>query len=89
MEVVMKVQIDKIGYGNVWSFTATSRRAYRRMRHFFKSGSWNSWTLYVEQRYEIGAAKILVEDGFTLARAEDDVAIEIADGHFVLAEKAA
>jgi hypothetical protein len=83
----MKARVSKEGFfGSVWTFTATSRRAYRRMRHLFK-GMWSGWTLYVEHRYETSVASALIADGFTLTRAEDDAQIEILGGHFVLKEK--
>jgi hypothetical protein len=88
----MKVQINKIGSGSVWSFRPTSEKAAARMRQLFKA-YWSDGVMYVEHRYEIETAARLFRDGFQLTREEDDAAIEViwsgGSGRFVLARRVA
>jgi hypothetical protein len=84
----MKVQINKIGHGSMWSFRPTSEKAAARMRKLF-AATWVDGIMYVEYRYEIETARRLFRDGFQLTREQDGAAIEIVEGRFVLAKRAA
>ena len=82
----MKVSIDKLSNGMTWTFRPTSKGATRLMRKLFKGALWsgNGTYMFVEHRYELGAAMRLVEQGVSLVRESDGAALRLVGGRFVL-----
>lgn len=86
--VAVKVSIDKLSNGTVWTFRPTSKGATRLMRKLFKGALWsgNGDRMMVEHRYSVDVAQTLVEHGCALVRDSDAAEIRVVAGRFVLAD---
>ena len=82
----MKLSIDKLSNGNVWTFRPTSKKVSRLMHKLFPRSLWsgNGDRMMVEHRYEVEVAQALVERGVSLMREEDGAALRLVGGRFVL-----
>jgi len=84
----MKVAIDKLSNGTVWTFRPTSKKASRLMHKLFPRALWsgNGDRMLVEHRYEIQIADCLTRQGVFLIRESDSEPLRVCAGHFVLDE---